>query len=330
MNWQNNLFKILKSEKIKIFSYVPDAGHKILINNAIEDNLITAVPLTSEEEGIGIAAGSYLGGLKAVLLMQSSGVGNCINQLSLINHGQFPFLTIVTMRGEFGEGNPWQYAMGQAVVPALNSIGINCLKIDSEYDVDNSGNILDNIIKKRVNILFINVKPITPKREKWDECKQNIERFWNTIPGNFYILFDFSDLSILPPTYIRDWISLFQYNDNINVDKIPGSMMIIKTGILRKALKYYLSQWKPDVPIFAFKKFGSADAKIIYYFDDLVLLAQPSFPDKFAWLLTNAIIKGEKELIGATSPLDIRKISDIHPGALMALNNEKMPELTKK
>ena len=136
MKWQNNLFKILKSEEIKIFSYVPDAGHKILINNAIEDNSITAVPLTSEEEGIGIAAGSYLGGLKAVLLMQSSGVGNCINQLSLINHGQFPFLTIVTMRGEFGEGNPWQYAMGQAVVPALNSIGINCLKIDNEYDVE--------------------------------------------------------------------------------------------------------------------------------------------------------------------------------------------------
>ena len=134
---------------------------------------------------------------------------------------------------------------------------------DSEYDVDNSGNILDNIIKKRVNILFINVKPITPKREKWEECKQNIERFWDTIPGNFYILFDFSDLSILPPTYIRDWISLFQYNDNINVDKIPGSMIIIKTGILRKALKYYLSQWKPEVPIFVFKKFGSAYKNII-------------------------------------------------------------------
>ena len=102
----------------------------------IRDSSTTAVPLTSEEEGIGIAAGSYLGGLKSVLLMQSSGVGNCINQLSLINHGQFPFLTIVTMRGEFGEGNPWQYAMGQAVVPALNSIGINCLKIDNEYDVE--------------------------------------------------------------------------------------------------------------------------------------------------------------------------------------------------
>ena len=132
-----------------------------------------------------------------------------------------------------------------------------------EYESDNSGNILDNIIKNRVNILFINVKPITPKREQWEECKQNIKRFWDTIPGNFYILFDFSDLSILPPTYIRDWVCLFQYNDNINVGKIPGSMMIIKTGILRKALKYYLSQWKPEVPIFVFKKFGSAYKNII-------------------------------------------------------------------
>jgi hypothetical protein len=59
-------------------------------------------------------------------------------------------------------------------------------------------------------------------------------------------------------------------------------------------------------------------------------LAQPSFPDKFAWLLTNAIVKGEKELLGATSPLNIRKITDIHPGTLMALNNKKMPELIKK
>ena len=136
MKWQNNLFKILKSEEIKIFSYVPDAGHKILINNAIEDNSITAVPLTSEEEGIGIAAGSYLGGLKSVLLMQSSGVGNCINQLSLIKHGQFPFFTIITMRGEFGEGNPWQFAMGEAVIPTLNSMGVSCIKIEKEEDIE--------------------------------------------------------------------------------------------------------------------------------------------------------------------------------------------------
>ena len=135
MSWQNKLFEILKNEGITIFSYVPDAGHKVLIDRALLDDTIAAIPLTSEQEGIGIAAGAYLGGSKAVLLMQSSGVGNCINQLSLIKHGQFPFLTIISMRGEFGEGNPWQYAMGEAVIPSLESIGVKCLKIYNQDDV---------------------------------------------------------------------------------------------------------------------------------------------------------------------------------------------------
>jgi len=102
MSWQNNLFEILKNEGIIIFSYVPDAGHKVLIDRALLDESITAIPLTSEQEGVGIAAGAYLGGSKAVLLMQSSGVGNCINQLSLIKHGQFPFLTIISKVIFFG------------------------------------------------------------------------------------------------------------------------------------------------------------------------------------------------------------------------------------
>ena len=135
MSWQNNLFDILKNEGVTIFSYVPDAGHKILIDRALSDNSITTIPLTSEQEGIGIAAGAYLGGSKSVLLMQSSGVGNCINQLSLIKHGQFPFLTIISMRGEFGEGNPWLYAMSEVVIPSLEAIGVQCLQIYDENDV---------------------------------------------------------------------------------------------------------------------------------------------------------------------------------------------------
>ena len=137
-NWQNRLYQTLKNDGIKLFSYVPDAGHKILIDNAKRDDSVTSIPLTSEGEGIGIAAGSYLGGSKAVLLMQSSGVGNCINQLSLIKHGQFPFFTIITMRGEFGEENPWQFAMGEAVIPTLNAMGVSCIKIEEEKDVEST------------------------------------------------------------------------------------------------------------------------------------------------------------------------------------------------
>jgi sulfopyruvate decarboxylase TPP-binding subunit len=67
--------------------------------------------------------------------MQSSGVGNCINMLSLIKGARFPFLTLVSMRGDFGEGNPWQFAMGQATEPVLAAMGVICLRIDRPEDV---------------------------------------------------------------------------------------------------------------------------------------------------------------------------------------------------
>ena len=125
--WQDLLYDQLRAANITIFSYVPDAGHSVLIERANADRDVASVPLTSEQEGVGIVAGAHLGGMRAVLMMQSSGVGNCINQLSLIKHGLFPFLTLVSMRGDFGEGNPWQYPMGQAVEPTLSAMGVQCL-----------------------------------------------------------------------------------------------------------------------------------------------------------------------------------------------------------
>ena len=68
--------------------------------------------------GIGIATGCWLGGKRAMIAMQSSGVGNCINMLSVMHECRFPLLMIVTMRGEWGEFNPWQLAMGQGTPPA--------------------------------------------------------------------------------------------------------------------------------------------------------------------------------------------------------------------
>ena len=78
-----------------------------------------------------------------------------------------------------------------------------------------------------------------------------------------------------------------------------------------------------------FKQYGSADAEVVYFFDDLVLLAQPKFPNRFSWLLTEAIIKAGPKLPGATSPLENKKIIKIHPGTLMFLNNEQIPELNR-
>src|SRR5207248_532360 len=116
--WQDELYDLLRRHNVIQFAYVPDAGHRILIDRSLAD------------PGVALLAGADLGGARGVLLMQSSGTGNCINMLSLIKGGHFPFLTLVSMRGDFGEGNPWQYPMGQAVEPVLQAMGVICLRIE--------------------------------------------------------------------------------------------------------------------------------------------------------------------------------------------------------
>jgi sulfopyruvate decarboxylase alpha subunit len=133
--WQDELYDLLRRNNITQFAYVPDAGHRILIDRSLADPDALSIALTTEEEGVALLAGADLGGARGVLLMQSSGAGNCINMLSLIKGGRFPFLTLVSMRGDFGEGNPWQYPMGQAVEPVLRAMGVICLRIEAPDEV---------------------------------------------------------------------------------------------------------------------------------------------------------------------------------------------------
>jgi sulfopyruvate decarboxylase alpha subunit len=128
--WQDEVYDLLRRHNITQFAYVPDAGHRILIDRALADPGVDAVALTTEEEGVALMAGADLGGARGVLLMQSSGAGNCVNMLSLIKGGRFPFLALLSMRGDFGEGNPWQYPMGQAVEPVLRAMGVICLRVE--------------------------------------------------------------------------------------------------------------------------------------------------------------------------------------------------------
>jgi sulfopyruvate decarboxylase TPP-binding subunit len=133
--WQDELYDLLRRHGVTQFAYVPDAGHQVLIDRSLADPDVRSIPLTTEEEGVALIAGADLGGVRAVLLMQSSGVGNCINMLSLIKGGRFPFLAVVSMRGDFGEGNPWQFAMGQATEPVLAAMGVICLRVERAEDV---------------------------------------------------------------------------------------------------------------------------------------------------------------------------------------------------
>src|SRR5258708_4754084 len=122
-SWPSDLYRVLKAGDVRQMTYVPDAGHTTLINLFLADPDIVSNVLTTEEEGVAIAAGAWLGGRRSVMLLQSSGVGNCINMLSLAPIGRCPLLMLVTMRGEWAEFNPWQVPMGRGTQAALEAAG---------------------------------------------------------------------------------------------------------------------------------------------------------------------------------------------------------------
>lgn len=136
IDWKTQVYEILKDSNVQHVVYVPDAGHSTAIQKFDADDDITSVVLTTEEEGIGYLAGAWLGGERGVLLMQSSGVGNCINTLALQVNTRFPLLMVITMRGDWAEFNQWQNPMGQATEAALKLMGVMTWRAEKPEDVE--------------------------------------------------------------------------------------------------------------------------------------------------------------------------------------------------
>jgi len=134
-DWPLKIYRALRRARVRVVGYVPDAGHKRLIQLCRADPAMRSVALTTEEEGIGLAAGAWLGGARAALLMQSSGVGNCINALGMTAECRFPLLLLVTMRGERGEFNSWQVPMGRATASVLEGMEVKVLRAAKEKEI---------------------------------------------------------------------------------------------------------------------------------------------------------------------------------------------------
>jgi sulfopyruvate decarboxylase alpha subunit len=134
-DWRDDIFAVLQDHDIKQVYHVPDAGHSRLIEACQTSNSIRTLALTTEEEGVALAAGAWLGGQRSVLLMQSSGVGNTINLMGLTKTLRFPFLTLITMRGDYGEFNSWQYPMGQGTPKVLEAMGVLLYSVDKAGEV---------------------------------------------------------------------------------------------------------------------------------------------------------------------------------------------------
>lgn len=134
-DWADAVHALFTTHRVDLISFVPDGGHKRLIALCQADPAMRTVTLTTEKEGVALAAGAFLGGRRAALLMQSSGVGNCVNMLSLPVIGRFPLLMLVTMRGEWAEFNPWQVPMGRATQAALEAVGVHVMRAEEPNDL---------------------------------------------------------------------------------------------------------------------------------------------------------------------------------------------------
>ena len=135
VHWSKPVHKLFQEHYIEQVAIVPDAGHADLIRLCESDKKMSVIRLTSEEQGVSLLGGAWLGGKKGVLLMQSSGVGNCINMLSLSTTCQFPLLILVTMRGDHAEFNPSQVPMGDATETVLAAMGVLVRRADTHEDV---------------------------------------------------------------------------------------------------------------------------------------------------------------------------------------------------
>lgn len=135
IDWPLATHQVLARLGFGVVGYVPDAGHKRLIELCQADARMRSVVMTTEAEGIGLATGAWLGGAKTVLLMQSSGVGNIVNALGMVRECRIPLLLLVTMRGEHGEFNPWQVPMGQATADVLRAMGTVVQQVNADAEI---------------------------------------------------------------------------------------------------------------------------------------------------------------------------------------------------
>ena len=133
MNWAETIVDALKENEVSLIVYVPDISINQVTSLMQEDPFFHVVSATREEEAIGIAAGAYATGRNAAVFMQSSGFGNIVNALtSLCIPARIPIPMFINLRGEVGEFNIAQVAMGRAVRPILDVLGLPYYTLDSD------------------------------------------------------------------------------------------------------------------------------------------------------------------------------------------------------
>jgi len=154
LKWSRKIVFLLKANDICSISFVPDTVIGRILKAAEKDPYFHFTTLAREEEGIGIITGEYLGGRNGVLMMQSAGLGNCVNALaSLAIPYQIPFLMLISQRGELGEFNACHVVMGKALRSILEALGIQHYTVNREDE-------LETILGGAIKTAYTSAQPV--------------------------------------------------------------------------------------------------------------------------------------------------------------------------
>ncbi len=144
--WDETLIRVFKANEIKLITYVPDKVLAPLIKRLHADPYFTVICPAREEEAVGIVTGAYMGGLRGIVLMQTSGFATLPNALaSLTVPYQIPLLMLISERGTLGDFQLGQVIVCRTMRPILNSLNIENYAIERQDDVEF---IADRMIKQ--------------------------------------------------------------------------------------------------------------------------------------------------------------------------------------
>ncbi|MHA1378655.1 MAG: sulfopyruvate decarboxylase subunit beta [Candidatus Helarchaeota archaeon] len=146
MEPENQIIEILKKNQIDLVLSVPCAKVKNLL--ILIEKEFRHVPLTREEEGIGIAAGAYLAGMKPILVIQSGGMGNSINALmSLSKIYSLPLPILISWRGVYHESIEAQKPMGEHLTRIFEACEFPYLAVENIGDIEKIDRAIQDCFK---------------------------------------------------------------------------------------------------------------------------------------------------------------------------------------
>ena len=167
-NPEERLLGVLKDRGVDFLCTLPCDRVGRLI--ALSDSYFFRLPLTREEEGVGIAAGAALGGRRPAMILQNSGVGNMVNALlSLTRYYELPLALFVSHRGIYKEGIAAQVPMGAALTGLFEACGIGHTGIDGPDDLDKVGPELESLYRENKIHAFL-LSPAV-----WEDSELRIE-----------------------------------------------------------------------------------------------------------------------------------------------------------